>query len=425
MIINEDFLLRDRNVSTAGDTINASRHRWYYYKEGFSPSLVENAIDTLGLTSSDVIIDPFNGSGTVTLTAATKGIKSFGFEVNPFTAFIAKTKVESANITTFDNVCQDVLAGVKRQKKSPLLTFSTFSEYSNKSKWLFNADILNSFEGGISMLNKVNDSNLQDILKLSLIGSTMDNSNARRDGKCLRYKNHWKELGFDKSQYIKALERRLLAIREDLAKEETLTAPKIVCGDSRAIIAQELNENFSLCITSPPYLNTFDYTDIYRPELFLGQFVNSMSELYDLRLRTVRSHVQAKWNKPCQSNFGTLYDVALREIVQRQENLMHKDIPIMIQAYFEDMQNILSVLRNKAKKDAELWLVVSTSAYAGIEIPVDMIIGEIGNKVGWYLKDIGVLRYLKKRKNKYSSEINQLRESVVIFTASKNHLRID
>lgn len=419
MIINEEFLLRDKNVSTAGDTINASRHRWYYYKEGFSPSLVENAIDTLGLTSSDVIIDPFNGSGTVTLTAAMKGIKSFGFEVNPFTAFIAKTKVESANIITFDNVCQDVLAGVKRQKKSPLLTFSTFSEYSNKSKWLFNADILNSFEGGISRLNKVDNSNIRDILKLSLIGSTMDNSNARRDGKCLRYKNHWEELGFDKSQFIKALERRLLAIREDLAKEEILTDPKIVCGDSRAIIAQELNENFSLCITSPPYLNTFDYTDIYRPELFLGQFVNSMSELYDLRLTTVRSHVQAKWSKPSQSNFGTLYDVALREIVQRQENLMHKDIPVMIQAYFEDMQNILSALRNKAKNNAELWLVVSTSAYAGIEIPVDMIIGEIGNKVGWYLKDIGVLRYLKKRKSKYSNEINQLRESVVIFTASK------
>lgn len=419
MIINEEFLLRDKNVSTAGDTINASRHRWYYYKEGFSPSLVENAIDTLGLTSSDVIIDPFNGSGTVTLTAAMKGIKSFGFEVNPFTAFIAKTKVESANIITFDNVCQDVLVGVKRQKKSPLLTFSTFSEYSNKSKWLFNADILNSFEGGISSLNKVENSSIRDILKLSLIGSTMDNSNARRDGKCLRYKNHWEELGLDKLQFIKALERRLLAIREDLVKEETLTDPKIVCGDSRAIIEQELNENFSLCITSPPYLNTFDYTDIYRPELFLGQFVNSMSELYDLRLTTVRSHVQAKWSKPSQNNFGTLYDVALREIVQRQENLMHKDIPVMIQAYFEDMQNILSALRNKAKNNAELWLVVSTSAYAGIEIPVDMIIGEIGNKVGWYLKDIGVLRYLKKRKSRYSNEINQLRESVVIFTASK------
>lgn len=419
MKINEEFLLRDKNASNAVDTINLARHRWYYYKEGFSPSLVESAIDTLNLTSSDIIIDPFNGSGTVTLTAAMKGIKSFGFEVNPFTAFIANTKVKDANISTFDAVCQDVLVGAKRQKKSPLLTFSTFSEDSNKPKWLFNADILNSFEGGISRLSKVDDKNIKDILKLSLIGSAMDNSNARRDGKCLRYKNNWNELDFDKASFFRALEKRLQIIREDLLSESELTPPNIICGDSRSIIDHNLTDKFSLCITSPPYLNTFDYTDIYRPELFLGQFINSMSELYDLRLNTVRSHVQAKWAKPTIMNFGTLYDVAIKEILDRQNHLMHKDIPVMIQAYFEDMQSILSTLKKKANNNAELWIVVSTSAYAGIEIPVDMIIGEIGNKSGWYLKDIGVLRYLKKRKSKHSNEITQLRESVVIFTSTK------
>jgi DNA modification methylase len=419
MKINEEFLLRDKNFSNALDTINLARHRWYYYKEGFSPSLVESAIDTLGLTSSDIIIDPFNGSGTVTLTAAMKGIKSYGFEVNPFTAFIANTKVKSVDISTFDAVCQDVLTGAKRQKKSPLLTFSTFSEDSNRSKWLFNTDVLNSFEGGISMLKNVDNENIKDILKLSLVGSTMDNSNARRDGKCLRYKNNWDELDLGKESFVRALEKRLQAIREDLLSEAELISPNIICGDSRSIIEKDLTDKFSLCITSPPYLNTFDYTDIYRPELFLGQFINSMSELYNLRLNTVRSHVQAKWNKPTQKNFGTLYDVAIREILSRKDHLMHKNIPIMIQAYFEDMQRILNTLRNKARNNAELWLVVSTSAYAGIEIPVDMIIAEIGNKSGWYLKDIGVLRYLKKRKSKYSNEINNLRESVVIFTAFK------
>jgi uncharacterized phosphosugar-binding protein len=148
-----------------------------------------------------------------------------------------------------------------------------------------------------------------------------------------------------------------------------------------------------------------------------------MNELYGLRLNTVRSHIQAKWSPPKENNFGSLYNIAITEILKRQDQLMHKRIPVMIQAYFEDIQNILASLRKKAKQNAELWLVVSTSAYAGIEIPVDMIIGEIGNKAGWYLKEIGVLRYLKKRKSRHSNEINQLRESVVIFTASKNSIR--
>lgn len=419
MKINEDFLLRDRNASTAVDTINLARHRWYYYKEGFSPSLVENAIDSLDLTASDIIIDPFNGSGTVTLTAAMRGIKSFGFEVNPFTAFIANSKVKATNISSFDVASDAILAGAIKQKESPLLAFSTFSEKSKKSKWLFNAEVLNSFEGAISELNKTDNNDIKDLLKLALIGSAMDNSNARKDGKCLRYKNNWKELNLGKESFFYALEKRLTAIREDLLLETELMQPNIICGDSRAVLEDGLSEKFSLCITSPPYLNTFDYTDIYRPELFLGQFINSMQGLYDLRLNTLRSHVQAKWDKPKCKNFGALYDVSINEILKRQDQLMHKDIPVMIQAYFEDMQNILTTLRTKAKNNAELWLVVSTSAYAGIEIPVDMIIGEIGNKSGWFLKEIGVLRYLRKRKSRYSNEINQLRESVVIFTASK------
>jgi DNA modification methylase len=419
MQVNEEFLLRDKNVSTAEDTINLPRHRWYYYKEGFSPSLVDNAIDTLGLGQNDLIIDPFNGSGTVTLTSAMNGIQSLGFEVNPFTAFIANTKVKNAEISEFDLFAQFVLDGVNKRKRSPLLEFSTFSEKSNRPKWLFNSEVLNSFEGGFSRLNDIENSNVRDILKLSLIGSAMDNSNARRDGKCLRYKNNWQDLGFNKKTFIQSLGKRLDIIREDLLQEMKLTSPDIICGDSRSILGNNITEKFSLCITSPPYLNTFDYTDIYRPELFLGGFIGSMKGLYGLRLKTLRSHIQAKWAVPTSENFGTLYATSIKEILKRQDKLMDKNIPLMIQAYFEDMQNILATLKHNAKNDAELWLVVSTSAYAGIEIPVDMIIGEIGNKVGWFLKDIGVLRYLQKRKSRHSDEINQLRESVVIFSASK------
>lgn len=419
MKINEEFLLRDKNVSHAEDTISLPRHRWYYYKEGFSPSLVENAIEALGLDNNDLIIDPFNGSGTVTLTAAMRGIKAYGFEVNPFTAFIANVKVKMAEVEAFDALCEDVLTGVKRQKKSPLLNFSTFSELSGKEKWLFNPSVLNSFEGGMSRIKNVNDQNIKDIIKLALIGATMDNSNARRDGKCLRYRNNWKDLELSKETFINSLEKRLSTIREDLVNKVDLTGPEIICGDSRTIIQKSFSEKFSLCITSPPYLNTFDYTDIYRPELFLGGFVNSMKGLYNLRLNTLRSHIQVKWDIPVHENFGILYSTAIKEILERKDKLMHRHIPIMIQAYFEDMEKILTTLRAKANTNAELWLVVSTSAYAGIEIPVDMIIGEIGNKVGWYLKEIGVLRYLKKRKSRHSNEINQLRESVVIFSASK------
>ena len=90
--INNEFHLNNAGVSNAFETKDLPRHRWYYYKEGFSPTLVKSAIDTYELSGDSLIVDPFNGSGTVTLTAAENNIPSIGIEVNPFTAFVAETK---------------------------------------------------------------------------------------------------------------------------------------------------------------------------------------------------------------------------------------------------------------------------------------------------------------------------------------------
>jgi len=106
----------------------------------------------------------------------------------------------------------------------------------------------------------------------------------------------------------------------------------------------------------------------------------------------------------------------------RKERLWDHRIPTMVQAYFEDMQTVLGHLRKHARTDAHLWMVVSTSAYAGVEIPVDLIIADIACKVGWSLKEIGVIRNLRssgqhiKTIKGTDKSRHQLRESVVVLS---------
>ena len=216
MHLNEDFLLKDQNVSTAGDTTSLPRHRWYYYKEGFSPSLVKKAIEMLSLKENDLILDPFNGSGTVTLTCSENNVPSIGLEVNPFTAFIAKTKVKTANAKQFDKAAEYILEKVHKPRVSPLQEFSTFTEFSGKNKWLFNSEVLNSYYAGFLNLDNIKNKNIQALIKLALIRAIMENSNVRRDGKCLRYRNNWKDLNYNNNTYIESLKKRLCIIREDL-----------------------------------------------------------------------------------------------------------------------------------------------------------------------------------------------------------------
>lgn len=403
------------NLSNAIDTVNLPRHRWYYYKEGFSPNLVNKAINELHLGENDLILDPFNGSGTVTLTSAMKGIPSVGVEVNPFTAFIARTKASNVDEVEFERCSQSLIECIKKDMltTSRWIGISTFTENDNLKKWIFNRPVADAYESGFLFLDEVGSAQIRDILKLALVSSLMANANARRDGKCFKYKKGWETDGYDKTSFLDALSTKLKVCLEDVKKTQVKTPPMVVCQDSRSFLRNTEGGDYSLCITSPPYLNTFDYTDIYRPELFLGGFIPSNEALYQLRLNTVRSHVQALWPTPTEKDFGTDYANAMEHLLNHQDLLMSKRIPLMVQAYFEDMKDILESLFRKMRNNGQIWIVVSTSAYAGMEIPVDTIIGHIGTTVGFQLMGIEKLRDIRKRKTKNSGNIAFLRESLV------------
>lgn len=415
MTINEHIITDSDiggNASNATGFISLPRFRWYGFKEGFSSILVEKAISEVGVGENDYILDPFNGSGTVTLTAALNNIKAVGIEVNPFAAFMAEAKMENDLIGEFPNKIDSVITSACHGAYSPLDVFSTFSEKTGRDKWLFNSDVLNAFEGGWQYAATLSEP-IRKLIELSLIGAAMDNCNASKDGKCLKYRKDWKSRGFNSETFINSLKKRLINCKEDLKSTPIKNKAIIINADSREEI-KKLPEQYKLCVSSPPYLNSFDYTDIYRPELFLGKFISSNRELKELRYKTIRSHVEIVLPKPQHDSFGKFYNNVFSQICNSND-VWSKQIPIMIQSYFEDLENVLLDLYDKAQKGGELWMVVANSVYVGVEIPVDLILAEIGTNNNWKLKRIEVLRYINRRKTKYNASIDKVRESLIIL----------
>jgi DNA modification methylase len=419
-MLNETFELRGTGCSTANDCATLPRHRWFVIKEGFSPKVFQAAADTVTFSKGDAIIDPFCGSGTVPVTASLLGHTAYGIEVNPFLAFVSRTKLTPCRPAAVQKQLRCVLDGVRRGKKSRLEGYSTFSETKSSAKWLFNRPVLKSFEGGWSATQRCPQP-ASDLLKLSLLGAAMDNCNATADGKCLRYRKDWRSARFGKASFVEAFESRVEKVCADLGLSNIPGVDsKIFPGDARKLMESD-GRRFKLCVTSPPYLNSFDYSDIYRPELFLGKFVGSNAELAAIRKSTVRSHVQANWAQPERESFGQLFTNVINDVRSRSNILWDHRIPAMIQAYFEDMERVLLRLRRLAVPGAAVWMVVATSAYAGVEVPVDFIIAEIAERSGWFLSDVGVIRHLRssgQHVKKLGDEVNRalhLRESVVIL----------
>src|SRR5258705_5521576 len=62
-------------------------HRWFRYREGFSPALISE------LRLGHRILDPFCGSGSIMVGAAQQGRISVGIDVNPLAAFVGRVKL--------------------------------------------------------------------------------------------------------------------------------------------------------------------------------------------------------------------------------------------------------------------------------------------------------------------------------------------
>jgi DNA modification methylase len=411
-----------RTVTNAVDTASLARHRWYPIKEGFSPNLVADSYRELGLDPKEKVlaIEPFSGSGTTPVECSRLGVRCLAFEVNPFLAFVSRTKLRQADPRKLKMQRNMILRGLRTPTLSRLENISTFCKGDGRNKWLFNQNVLRAFAGGWKAIDNCPPSQ-RALFRLALLRAAMDNCNAYPDGKCLRYKRLKSYSCFNPNWLISRFEHYCTLIEEDLESTPFDASLSIVeCMDARRMEDYTPMTKFDLCVTSPPYLNSFDYSDVYRPELFLAGYVSDNRDLMRIRLRTLRSHLQASWNAPLKNSFGTLYAKVLKEILGRKDTLWSVRIPEMVQAYFEDMERLLIALAVRANHGAMLKIAVGTSAYGGVVVPVDFILAEIAETAGWELQDVKVVRRLRSSAQLWKHEdqekkVPELRESIVIM----------
>jgi len=399
---------------------NLPRHRWFSLKEGFSEDLVGRAIDAFGGQRRLRLLDPFAGSGTSVVAAGRRGAAATAIEVNPFLHYAAMAKCAAPFPRTRDaqDLVNITLAAFDRELPSPLEGQSTFTKTPGAEKWLFNRSVIRGYEAAAAVLAK-SGSKLVPPLRVALLGSLMDCCNARRDGKCLRYKKNWQQLGLDSSHVAESFRRRSMCVLEDLADTSfSIGGLSVVEGDCRLALKTLRAREFDLVVTSPPYLNSFDYSDVYRPELFAGRFVRSNDDLRQIRLRTIRSHVQVAWKLEARRLPSGLISPIVRELGTK--TLWDHRLPSMVKTYFIDMADVVYQLHRVVRPGGEAWIVVSTSAYAGIEIPVDLILADIAGRSGWKVREMYVLRSLRASGQHFSKHLPPgasppLRESLLLF----------
>lgn len=104
-------------------------HGLFPYYAGYPHSFADNLIESASLEPGAKILDPWNGSGTTTYSAADRGYCAEGWDVNPVMVIIARARLLPASeVDTLGPLARDTVKGVRADPrrlldKDPLLTW--------------------------------------------------------------------------------------------------------------------------------------------------------------------------------------------------------------------------------------------------------------------------------------------------------------
>ena len=384
--------------------------RLFRYKEAFSLSFVQQIINELKLSSSDLVLDPFCGMGTTLLASGLHNISSIGIDSSPLAVFISNTlplllTIEPSHLR---ETYQQLISRLEKQPLAPI------AEDVPIIKIAFPPDILTTLHKLKSGIDNL-DTPIRDVMTLLFLSILEGCSYTSKDGQFLRL-NRRKNI----VEPIKLLENKIYEAEKDLYLVEQLgwrrkwRAPIIMQCDARQMSQYLLHISPTAIITSPPYANRYDYTRSYTLELCFG-FVRNYEELKALRSDMLRSHIEVSVSPDEHPNHYVVQEI-IKSLEQRCSNLNNPRIPIMLKGYFIDMELVIKEFARILAPNSHVVMVVGNVRYDGETIPVDTILCDIAESVGFNVKAIWIARY-KGNSSQQMKKYGRMpvRESVLIW----------
>ena len=406
-------------------------YSWYNLKEAFSAHFPQWAINKLQMQfdfQPKHILDPFVGGGTSVISLAMLGLNANGVEYNPFIVWAAQVKSSwpKLDISDISKTISKIKFNIPKGTRFKWPEISTI----HNTKYFRRNDI-RMFLYVLQQIQELQCKELtKDFLRLGVAAAIDDVSNLMKDGRALRYvqKPH-------RPTAHQALSNRwetnLLKLQQILSKPNIKPlVPKILRGsaiDLTNLLKSNGNSpnerledsHYDLVIYSPPYLNNFDYSEIYKLELWLLGFIQNYEQWSDLRKGTLRSHHSIKFDVTnCLSTDPLTHKIYnyLSEMGQSAclSGYAKVNMPSTILGYFDDMYLALKEQYRVLKPGGFLVYLVANSQHKDLPIATDLIIGEVARKIGFKPLDLMVLR----ERNGRTKTQHFLRESVVFLRKS-------
>jgi len=388
-----------RHLPTIGTNAGAETlpfQSWRRFKEAFAPEIIERAVaETSGVVSQ--IVDPFGGSGTTALAAQFLGARPTTIEVNPFLADLIEAKIGPIDVDRASAELRKLLE-ILPEFEIPNPRFPgappTFIEPGREGKYIFSSAMASRIAAYRDAIAQTKNAEIKRLFRVVLGSALIPVSNVTVSGKGRRYRSDWTRRQSSPRALDKLFLEGVVAALYDLRRFEARRCREytLLRGDSRVLCKGIPHD---LAVFSPPYPNSFDYTDVYNVELWGVGYLSDRAENTRLREATLRSHVQIYRDMSYQGVNSETLERTIDALRQVRKGLWNPHIPEMIGAYFGDMALILLGLAEGARGGARVYMVVGDSRYANIDVPVAEILAQMAPAIGYDVKSLEACRSMR------------------------------
>ncbi|MGC2871925.1 hypothetical protein ACDL92_01340 [Ihubacter sp. mB4P-1] len=373
---------------------NEPIHRWYSYVEGYSSCLIIEELKMLLALNPDIetIYDPFCGTGTTSLVAATHGIKSFYSESNPFMQTVIETKINGVLKLDEDTVVRKLIEYLSLVKTIKVANYESWNGFEK----FFGVKQLNELLTIKDLISKENDESVKDILSLALSAIVVKVSKMIRRGD-LRYAT---EKEYREENVLECFADKLNEIIFDIQHHKTI----IKCGTTK--VSEDARDNdyvdtFDCVVTSPPYLNGTNYIRNTKLELKLNGFISSENDLPNFHSKGIVAGINSVSKR---THTDTILPVVEPYIELLRPVSYDERIPKMVAGYFRDMDMVIQKLSISIKSGGLFTMDIGDSQFAGVHIPTHQILSSMCAQYGFSLYDEEILR---ERRSKNGMVLSQ------------------
>jgi DNA modification methylase len=400
-VIRFEEWTQGRSVSSFGTNSGATKipfQGWHPFKEAFTPEIVSRAIAESQIEVA-CCLDPFGGSGTTALACQFLGVHPVTIEVNPYLADSIEAKLSQYNPDVLARDLRIVLRGARESRIDALSFFSvlppTFLEPGVANRWIFNLEVANRLASLLSSINRLGNATHRRLFKVLLGGLLIEISNVSISGKGRRYRKGWDKRRLDPQKvdtlFSEAVHRAIVEIRRYAGRAHKDF--ELLRGDCRVLLRDSMPVD--LVVFSPPYPNSFDYTDVYNVELWVLGYLNDRSDNQGLRRSTLCSHVQVSRNFPPAPSGSTTLSSTMDKLIAARPKLWSSWIPEMVGGYFSDLCEVLCNAYAALAVGGKVWMVVGDSRYAGVQIEAAKILAELAVLVGYSVDNLESFRSMR------------------------------